>query len=352
MEKNVNRQDDMDVQLFTETLGRWYRSHGRDLPWRHTTDPYRIWISEIMLQQTQVETVKGYYERFIRVFPDTKTLAKAGEDEVFKQWEGLGYYRRAKHLMEAAKTVEYEMGGKFPDTYDGLLRLKGVGMYTASAIASIAYGIKKGVIDGNTLRIISRIYNRQDNIALDKTKKVYQEIMDAMAAHTDPSEFNQAMMDLGATICTPRRAKCSECPVRNFCLALKHHTVDILPVNIKKRSKTECYYITAVLKYKDKYMIVKNKDGLLENLYGLVQYEAESPAAFEDQFYDTYHVQVRLLEYAKEIKHVFTHKVWHMNAYFGRLDEALDDERFLYTKDELMALPISTAHQKVLKLFI
>ena len=352
MEKDMNVSEIIDIQAFTKTLGQWYRKNGRDLPWRHTTDPYCIWISEIMLQQTQVETVKGYYERFIRAFPDTKSLAGAMEDEVFKQWEGLGYYRRAKHLIEAAKTVEYEMGGRFPDSFDGLLGLKGVGMYTASAVASIAYGIKKGVIDGNTLRIISRVYNRQDNIALDKTKKNYQEIMDTMIADTNPSEFNQAMMDLGATICTPRNAKCGECPVRKFCLAFKHHTVGILPVNVKARSKTEHYYITAVLKCKDKYMMIKNKDGLLENLYGLVQYEAESPAAFEDQFYDTYHTSVRLLEYAKEVKHVFTHKVWHMNAYFGRIDEALQNSDCLYTKEELLTLPISTAHQKVLKLFL
>ena len=123
-------------------------------------------------------------------------------------------------------------------------------------------------------------------------------------------------------------------------------------MNVKARSKTEHYYITAVLKYKDKYMMIKNKDGLLENLYGLVQYEAESPAAFEDQFYDTYHTSVRLLEYVKEVKHVFTHKVWHMNAYFGRIDEALQNSDCLYTKEKLLTLPISTAHQKVLKLFL
>lgn len=200
-----------DLDGFLKALTDWYKASGRDLPWRRTKNPYNIWISEIMLQQTQVDTVKGYYERFIKAFPDTKTLAAAEDDAVFKLWEGLGYYRRAKHLKEAAAYIENENGGIFPNQYETLLKLKGVGNYTASAVASIAYGIPKGVVDGNTLRIISRLYNRQDNIALEKTKKEYQRIMDWMIEDTDASDFNQAMMDLGAMICTPRKPDCGHC---------------------------------------------------------------------------------------------------------------------------------------------
>lgn len=335
---------------FRKNLTDWYRRCGRKLPWRMTKNPYDIWVSEIMLQQTQVETVKGYFERFIKAFPDTKALAKADEDAVFKQWEGLGYYRRAKHLMEAAKTVEEKFGGIFPSDYEALRSLKGVGAYTASAVASIAFGIPKGVVDGNTLRIISRIYNRQDNIALDKTKKEYQKVMDKLIEDTEPSDFNQAMMDLGAMICTPRRPDCGQCPVSDFCEAHRCGTEAILPVNIKAKTKSDFYYITAVLKYKDKYMLIKNRDGLLEKLYGLVQYEAESPAAFEDMFYDEYKAPVRLLDYGKEIKHVFTHKIWHMNVYYGEILEKPENV-CLYTKEEMLALPIPTAHQKALALF-
>lgn len=339
-----------DLSGFLKALTDWYRVSGRDLPWRRTKNPYNIWISEIMLQQTQVDTVKDYYERFIKVFPDTKTLAAAEDDAVFKLWEGLGYYRRAKHLKEAATYIENENGGIFPNQYETLLKLKGVGNYTASAVASIAYGIPKGVVDGNTLRIISRLYNRQDNIALEKTKKEYQRIMDWMIEDTDASDFNQAMMDLGAMICTPRKPDCGHCPVAAYCRAKAADTVSILPVNIKPRSKAEFDYITAVLKYKDLYFLVKNKEGLLENLYGLIQYEVQSPMAFEEAFEEEYGVSVRLTDYGKEIKHVFTHKVWHMNVYYGVIYENPGREN-LYTAAQLQTLPISTAHKKALQIF-
>lgn len=340
-----------DLQGFQTALIEWYKNDGRDLPWRHTKNPYDIWISEIMLQQTQVDTVKGYYERFIQAFPNTKALSAASDDAVFKLWEGLGYYRRARHLKEAAAYVEESLNGQFPDTYEGLLQLKGVGNYTASAVASIAYGIAKGVVDGNTLRIISRLYNRQDNIALDKTKKEYQRMMDWMIDGTDASDFNQAMMDLGAMICTPKKPECAHCPIAAYCRAKTAGTAAILPVNIKPRSKAEFDYITAVLMYKDSYMLIKNKEGLLENLYGLVQYEVQSPIAFEEAFEAAYGAAVRLTDYGKEIKHVFTHKVWHMNVYFGTIYENPGDA-YLYTKAQLKALPISTAHKKALELFV
>lgn len=339
----------MEEKRFFDAVTAWYGINGRKLPWRETKNPYHIWISEIMLQQTQVETVKPYYERFISAFPTTKALAAADMDDVFKLWEGLGYYRRAKHLCEAAKAIENTLGGNFPDTYESLLKLKGVGSYTASAIASIAYHIPKGVVDGNTLRIISRVYNRQDNIADSKTKRAYQAVMDRLIAYGDSSDFNQAMMDLGAMICTPKKAKCTECPVKDMCAAYEAETVNILPVNMKPKEKTEFYYITAVLKYKDKYFLIKNKEGLLENLYGLVQYDAQSPAGFEDMFYDEYGLNVRLLEYAKEIKHVFTHKIWHMNVYYGELLEP--PAKHLYTPEQVKKLPISTAHLKAMAQF-
>ena len=198
------------------------------------------------------------------------------------------------------------------------------------------------------MRIISRLYNRQDNIALDKTKKEYQDIMDRLIENTDASDFNQAMMDLGAMVCTPKKPDCKNCPAAPFCEARKADTAAILPVNIKKRSKAEFDYITAVLKYKNQYMLVKNKDGLLENLYGFIQYDVWSPAAFEDAFEEEYGAAVRLTDYVKEVKHVFTHKIWRMNVYLGILYENPGDE-YLYTESELMALPISTAHKKAMR---
>lgn len=343
---------------FRKDLINWYHDFGRDLPWRHTKNPYYIWISEIMLQQTQVDTVKGYYERFIRRFPTSKDLALASEDEVFKLWEGLGYYRRASNLRIAAQMIEDNFNGVFPSNYDDILSLKGIGAYTASAVSSIAFSVPKGVVDGNTLRIISRIFNRQDNIAKDKTKKEYQLIMDQLIDPDKPSDFNQAMMDLGAMICTPKNVKCSQCPVAKYCEAKLADTVNILPVNIKPRTKNEIEYITAVLKYEDKYLLIKNKEGLLQNLYGLVQTQVLSPAAFEAYFLETYGIRVHLTEFGKTVKHVFTHKVWIMNAYIGNIMDSPDEmlknhpEAGLYSLSDFDTIAIPTAHQKILKIFL
>ncbi len=340
-----------DTPGFSRTIASWYRACGRDLPWRRTRDPYAIWVSEIMLQQTQVDTVKPYFERFMAHFPTVFDLAEASMDDVYKLWEGLGYYRRAAHLKEAAMTVANTGHGEFPSTFEQIRLLKGIGDYTASAIASIAFGEPKGVIDGNTLRIISRIFNRQDNIAKTSTKKLYQAAMDHLIAFADPSDFNQGMMDLGATVCTPKKPACHCCPVKSFCQADAAGTAALLPVNIKNRNKTDIYLITAVLRCQGKYFLVKNQEGLLNGLYGLVQYEAESPMGFEDQFYDSYRTGVRLLEYEKEFRHVFSHRVWHMSVYFGEIEagEHPHIDENLYTWEEMQHLAIPTAHKKIIE---
>ncbi|MDD3221473.1 MAG: A/G-specific adenine glycosylase [Clostridia bacterium] len=341
----------MRIKEFQNNLCIWYFAHGRDLPWRHTADPYSIWVSEIMLQQTQVDTVKSYYISFLEKLPDIKSLADVDEDSLFKLWEGLGYYRRVRNMQEAARQIMDDYNGVFPEHYKDIIQLKGIGPYTASAISSIAFSQEKGVVDGNTLRILSRIYNRQDNIALDKTKKAYQILMDELIKGSSPSYFNQAMMDLGALICTPKKTNCEHCPVQSLCEAKAAGTEALLPVNIKNNSKTDLYYITAILKKDNKYLLIKNKEGLLENLYAFVQYEVESPISFEEAFYENYGVPVRLTEYCKEIKHVFSHRVWHMNVYIGEITDSgteLDD--YLYSEDEIADLPVSTAHRKVYNL--
>lgn len=349
--------EDLIIEFRSDLLS-WYKQNGRDLPWRHTTDPYHIWVSEIMLQQTQVETVKSYYKRFIERFPTVDKLATAPIDDVYKLWEGLGYYRRAANMQQAAITIHEDMQDIFPDTYEMILKLKGIGAYTASAISSIAFGLPKGVVDGNTLRIISRIYNRQDNIALQQTKNAYQVIMDQLIDPEDPSSFNQAMMDIGATVCTPKHPSCDGCPIKKYCEANHKGTQAILPVNNKPRKKDEIELITALIEYKDQYLLIKGEDGLLSGLHGLIQYEASSPAAFEEMFFDQYGIDVRLIDYAKTVKHVFTHKVWIMNSYYGRIHHIEDSvlakhpELKFYTKEAINDIAISTAHKKVIKLFI
>lgn len=343
-----------NIQEFQNALILWYGDYGRDLPWRHTHDPYAIWVSEIMLQQTQVETVKGYYTRFLDTLPDIHALADASQDTAYKLWEGLGYYSRIRNMQTAAQTIMSDYNGIFPSDYQQILKLKGIGPYTAAAISSIAFGNEKGVIDGNTLRIISRLFDLSDNIAKDQTKKAFGQIMDTLIKGADPSAFNQAMMDLGATVCTPRKPSCSTCPVRNFCQAYASKRSSVLPVNIKNVKHDEQIYVTAILYAGERIYLYKNTEGLLQNLYALPQYEAESPFEFERLFEDEFHTAVRLNTYIKEVKHVFTHKTWHMHVYTGMIEDAdkLPEQlqSHLYSIDEIRDLAISTAHRKVLAL--
>jgi A/G-specific adenine glycosylase len=206
----------------------WYESNRRDLPWRKSRDPYRIWISEIMLQQTRVSAVIPYYSRFLERFPDVESLAGAPEAELLRAWAGLGYYSRARNLREAARQIL--SNGRFPRTYEEILQLKGVGEYTAAAIGSIAFNLPLAALDGNVLRVISRLEN--DNAGIDSalTKKRYRTMAESLLDRTRPGEFNQAMMELGATICLPRQPRCPDCPIRSLCRAFQQGTQAELPV--------------------------------------------------------------------------------------------------------------------------
>lgn len=350
-----------NLQTIAEYVTAWYRQNGRDLPWRRTKNPYFIWVSEIMLQQTQVETVKPYYERFIHELPTVGDLAAVDQTTVYKLWEGLGYYRRAAHLQEAARTVMTEYHGIFPKTYEELIGLKGIGMYTASAIASIAYGIPRGVVDGNTLRIIARLFNREDNIALQKTKNEFGQIMDAIIVYGEPSDFNQGMMDLGAMVCTPLKPKCELCPLVSLCEARRMQTVGRLPVNMKKVNKSVIEYMTVVIREGERYFMIRNEGGLLENLYGFVQYECDTPTEFEQQFYEQYGLRIRLTDYIRDVRHVFTHREWRMHIYGAEPEKQQTGEKAMsghstaadfYLPEEIEQLPVSTAHLKVLKAYL
>jgi A/G-specific adenine glycosylase len=211
----------------------WYRRERRELPWRGTSDPYRILVSEIMLQQTRAQTVIPYYERFLERFPDVKILAEAREAEVLTYWSGLGYYSRARNLQKAARTIV--AATRFPRDYDGIRELPGVGPYTAAAVASIAFNAPHAVVDGNVLRVIARLSNDGADIASPKTRASFQQMADQWLDHRDPGQFNQAMMELGATVCLPRTPHCPLCPVAQFCEGHKAGRQHELPV---KKSKT------------------------------------------------------------------------------------------------------------------
>lgn len=332
-----------------DELIAWYKQHHRVFPWRQDSNPYHIWISEIMLQQTTTEAVIPYYQRFLETFPDIISLAQASLEEVYKLWEGLGYYRRAKYLHETANIIVEEYDGRFPTEYEDILSLKGIGEYTAGAISSIAYGNPTPAVDGNVLRIMSRVYLLKENIASGKTQKQIYEIVKELLVGKDASSFNQGLMDLGAMICRPRHPRCQQCPLRLDCQACQQHQQEVLPVNIKKIRHQEQSYITAVITYQDRFLLLKNKEGLLENLYGCVQYELESPYSFVEQFQRDFHADLKICSFIKDIKHVFTHRTWFMHVYHFELLKEMDN---MYTLDQIKELPLSTAHMKVLHAYL
>ena len=222
---------------FRLRLLAWYETAKRDLPWRRLTDPYGIWISEIMLQQTRVSAVIPYFERFLARFPDFEALAAASEADLLTYWAGLGYYYRARNLQKSAQAMR--AAGAFPDTYAGIAELPGVGGYTAAAVASIAFRLPHAVVDGNVFRVLSRVFNDDTNIASAKARKHFTSLAETLLDQSDPGAFNQALMELGATICLPKRPQCLLCPLRKLCRAQAHGNQERLPVKIKKRKNVE-----------------------------------------------------------------------------------------------------------------
>lgn len=221
-------------RAFRHDLAAWYRHAARVMPWRRTTDPYRIWISEVMLQQTRVDQAQPYYERFTEAFPTVERLAAAPLDEVLLRWEGLGYYARARHLHRAAQVIVEDFGGRLPETYDAIRRLPGVGPYTAAAVLSIAFGQPHAVLDGNVARVLSRAFTIGDDVKRTSTRRRLQALADRLIPPSDPGDFNQAMMELGATVCTPRAPACPGCPVRPVCGAYAEGRPEAYPVTSKK----------------------------------------------------------------------------------------------------------------------
>jgi A/G-specific adenine glycosylase len=263
--------------VFSNRLFQWYLHNKRDLPWRKTHEPYQIWLSEIMLQQTRIEQGLPYYFKFIEAYPTVYDLADAPADEVLKLWQGLGYYSRARNLHETAKFVAYEMDGQFPDNYEGLLKLKGVGDYTASAIASFCYNEPVAVVDGNVYRVLSRVFGIDIPInstqGIKEFKKLSQELLDK----EDPASFNQAIMEFGALQCKPQNPACITCPLNDKCLALKEQRIKELPVKLKKTKIRKRYFNYLVFDLNENKTILEQRTGkgIWNGLYQFPLIESE-----------------------------------------------------------------------------
>lgn len=310
---------------FSETLINWYHEHKRELPWRESSDPYLIWISEIILQQTRVVQGYDYFVRFIERFPDVRTLAEADEDEVMKFWQGLGYYSRARNLHAAARS----MNGVFPKTYSGVLDLKGVGEYTAAAICSFAYNMPYAVVDGNVYRVLSRYLGIETAIDSTEGKKLFASLADELLDKAQPAVYNQAIMDFGAIQCTPQTPACLFCPLADSCMALAKGKVQQLPVK-QHKTKTTNRYLNYIYVRAGAYTFInkRTENDIWKNLFELPLIEtAESITEeallalpeFTELFVGEEVPKVRLV--CRDVKHVLSHRVLYANFYEVSLPE-------------------------------
>ncbi len=261
----------------------WYQRNKRSLPWREDNNPYKVWLSEIILQQTRVEQGTPYFLRFLNEYPTVKELADAPEEDILKLWQGLGYYSRARNLHYTAKLIRDEYNCVFPDNYDELLKLKGVGSYTAAAIASISFGQAVSVVDGNVLRVYSRLYNDPSPINEEKTKKKVFTDLNKLISDKNPSDFNQGLMELGSLICTPKNPKCPECPVKEHCKALEAQTIEVLPYKSKKQKvkKVQLDFFHFLDKNNATLILQRPENGIWAKLYEFPSIENASKQEIE-----------------------------------------------------------------------
>lgn len=300
----------LESKTFVNQLISWYKHQKRDLPWRHTKNPYKIWLSEIILQQTRVKQGMPYYFKFIEQYPTVNDLAGASESEVLRLWQGLGYYSRARNLHACAKTIKEELGGEFPRTFEGLLKLKGIGRYTAAAIASMAFDQPNAVVDGNVYRVLSRVFGLEHDIADSKSTRIFEEKANELITPRSPGEFNQAMMDFGAIQCTPKSPSCAICPMSGFCFAFNNGRQHDLPVKSKKVKVKNRYFSYFIFEHEGK--LLMRQRGPKDVWQGLYDFHLEESITTksEDEILGFLNGQRNLIiqSISTEIKHVLTHQ--------------------------------------------
>ena len=320
-------------------LLNWYDYNARILPWRSDPTPYHVWISEIMLQQTRVEAVKKYYDRWMESLPDVKALAEVPDDELMKLWEGLGYYNRARNLKAAAVQIMEEFDGEIPSDYSKLLSLRGIGEYTAGAIASIAFGIPESAVDGNALRIFSRILAEDGEINKTSVKKKITQEVKRVLPEERPGDFNQALMELGAVICVPNgQAKCAECPIAFTCLAHRHDKADMIPVKAPKKARTQDNRTVFIIQDGECTAIRKRPEkGLLAGLYELPNTQGHLKSEDALLYVKELGLDPLYIEELPPAKHIFSHIEWRMQAYrikVSSLKTTQDKELIFVSKEQ------------------
>jgi A/G-specific adenine glycosylase len=318
MKQNIRHHIQHDIKTFEiqQMLLNWYDTHARFLPWRDNPTPYRVWISEVMLQQTRVDTVKPYFERFIAELPTIADLADVQEQRLFKLWEGLGYYSRARNLKKAALEIVRNYEGRIPSTAQELIKLPGIGPYSAGAIASIAFGSKAPAIDGNVLRVIARITANRGDITQTETKEGIGEFVQMLLPDFRTGDFNQALMELGATVCLPNGVpRCEDCPVGMLCAANSGNITDQIPVKARKKARRVEQKTVFIIRCDQRTAIEKRPDdGLLQGLWEFPNVEGDLSLKECEAVLRNWGVYASGMEPLRKSKHIFTHVEWHMTG--------------------------------------
>lgn len=375
VENKIEMWPEEKIKEFRRTLLKWYDENKRDLPWRQTSDPYKIWVSEVMLQQTQVDTVIPYYNRFIKTLPTIKDLAGASEDTLLKLWEGLGYYSRVRNMKTAANQIVERHEGVFPTDKKDVINLMGIGPYTAGAVTSIAFQQAEPAVDGNVMRVLSRLFEIELDIGKASSRKVFEEMITVLIDPDRPGDFNQALMDLGATICTPKNYFPETSPVKDFNASYLNETWERYPIKKGKiKVKNQTFYTLAVLNEKGQYLFEKRpKKGVLAGMWSFLMIDQETLSnkawkAFgpeigsdtdelynevEEKVFEKYGVKIKMRKQHKgRVNHVFSHLKWDLIVVEAKLvdeKQASKATKWMHPLEfDDVALPIPT--QKVWKL--
>ena len=367
----ITMWEEEKIASFREKLLAWYDANKRDLPWRRTQDPYKIWISEIMLQQTRVDTVIPYYERFLDWFPTVAELAQAPEEKLLKAWEGLGYYSRVRNMQKAAQQIMENHGGVFPSSYEEISKLKGIGPYTAGAIASIAFGLPEPAVDGNVMRVLARLFEVDYDIGVPTNRKIFQAMMEILIDPARPGDFNQALMDLGSDIESPVNPRPEESPVKEFSAAYQHGTMDRYPIKAPKKKPVPVYLTAFIIKdSQGRYLLEKNEregllsgfwhfplievDSLSENLGQLSLLDGKGEAESNPEilsFEQDYDLAIDWQDRSYPIvQHVFSHRKWQVQIRYGLVKEGeqpASESTVWLTPEEFSDYPFAKPQQKI-----
>jgi A/G-specific adenine glycosylase len=341
---------------FVDQLIKWFRHNKRNLPWRVEKSPYKIWVSEIMLQQTKVSVVIPYFTRFIERYPSVESLAEATLNEIYQVWEGLGYYSRAKKMHETASIILSKYGGVFPDTLDSIISLPGIGDYTAGAIMSIAFNKPCPAVDGNVLRVFARIYEIQKDVLDPKTKKEITEKVTENIYLDSPSDYTESIMELGALLCQPKNPKCLFCPVQTNCKAYQHGTMENIPLRINKTVQVEEKLVVLILQQKNAIWMEKRKDdGLLGGFWQLPNFYVKPKIPIPQQIENCFLLEKftpMISQFLFEEKYMYSHRIWKMEVFEIKMDTSLlqnSETSQWIDRPDLKNFPIGGAFRKIIK---